>query len=226
MTKNYQKVINQRTDRIVIETNKVLKNTYILLSLTLIFSSITALFSALLNFSPINPLLTFLTYFGLLFSIRSNSDNVVGLILTFALTGFLGITLGPILNFYILTFSNGSELIMISLGSTGLMFLGLSSFSINSTRDFSRLGSFLGIGSLISLLMIIINIFLQIPAIHLALSLMISFISAGMIVWQTNQIIYGGERNYIIATITLYVSILNIFLTLLQFLSIFIGNRE
>ena len=220
------RVINQRTDRVILETNKVLKNTYLLLSLTLIFSALTAAFSIAASVPAINPIMTLLVYFGLLFGVQATRNSPMGLVLTFALTGFLGLTIGPILNFYLEAFSNGAELIMMSLGATGAIFLGLSVVAMNPDRDFNKLGSFIGVGSIVCLVAIVANLFLQMPAIHLALSLMIAFISGGMILFQTNQIIKGGERNYITATVTLYISILNIFLTILQFLAMFAGRRD
>lgn len=227
MPNNYDyNIINQKTDSVIIETNKVLKNTYLLLSLTLIFSAITAFFSITESLPKINPIITLLIYLGLLFGIQKTQNSSIGIILTFVLTGFLGLTLGPILNFYLTTFSNGSELIMISLGATGAIFLGLSILAMNPTRDFTKLGNFLGVGSVVCLIAIIINLFLQIPTVYLALSLMIAFIAGGMIIWQTNQIIQGGQNNYVLATVTLYVSILNIFLTILQFLTMFAGRRD
>jgi len=223
---HYGNIINQRTDRVIIETNKVLKNTYLLLSLTLMFSALTAAFSIAASVPAINPILTLLIYFGLLFGVQATRNSPMGLVLTFALTGFLGLTIAPILNFYLTTFSNGAELIMMSLGATGAIFLGLSVVAMNPDRDFTKLGSFLAVGSIVCLVAIVANLFLQMPAIHLALSLMIAFISGGMILFQTNQIIKGGERNYITATVTLYISILNIFLTILQFLAMFAGRRD
>lgn len=220
------RVINQRTDRVILETNKVLKNTYLLLSLTLIFSALTAAFSIAASVPAINPIMTLLVYFGLLFGVQATKNSPMGLVLTFALTGFLGLTIGPILNFYLTTFSNGAELIMMSLGATGAIFLGLSVVAMNPDRDFTKLGSFIAVGSIVCLVAIVANLFLQMPAIHLALSLMIAFISGGMILFQTNQIIKGGETNYITATVTLYISILNIFLTILQFLAMFAGRRD
>ena len=223
---HYGNIINQRTERMVLETNKVLKNTYLLLSLTLMFSAVTAAFSIAASVPAINPIFTLLAYFGLLFGIQATRNSAMGLVLTFTLTGFLGFSIAPLLNFYLTTFSNGAELIMLSLGATGAIFLGLSIVAMNPNRDFTKLGSFLGVGSIVCLIAIIVNLFLQLPAIHLALSLMIALISGGMILWQTNQIIQGGERNYITTTVTLYVSILNIFLTLLQFLAMFAGRRD
>ena len=224
--KHYGNIINQRTERVIIETNRVLKNTYLLLSLTLLFSAITAGFAIATSIPAINPILTLVVYFGLLFGIQATKDSSMGLVLTFVLTGFLGLTIAPILNFYLTTFNNGAELIMMSLGATGAIFLGLSVIAMNPNRDFTKLGSFLAVGSIVCLVAIIVNLFLQMPAIHLALSLMIAFISGGMILWQTNQIIQGGEKNYITATVTLYISILNLFLTILQFLAMFAGRRD
>ena len=223
---HYGNIINQRTERVIIETNRVLKNTYLLLSLTLLFSAITAGFAIATSIPAINPILTLVVYFGLLFGIQATKDSSMGLVLTFVLTGFLGLSIAPILNFYLTTFNNGAELIMMSLGATGAIFLGLSVIAMNPNRDFTKLGSFLAVGSIVCLVAIIVNLFLQMPAIHLALSLMIAFISGGMILWQTNQIIHGGEKNYITATVTLYISILNLFLTILQFLAMFAGRRD
>lgn len=222
-----QNVINQRGEYTTItETNQILKNTYLLLSMTLIFSALGAAFSIANALPIVNPIITLLVYFGLLFGIQAMRNSPIGILLTFLLTGFLGLTLGPILNFYLTTFSNGAELVMMSLGATGAIFLGLSVIALNPARDFSKLGSFLAVGSLVCLAVIVANLFLKMPAVHLALSLMIAFISGGLIIWQTNQIVRGGEKNYITATVTLYVSILNIFLTMLQFLAIFAGRRD
>jgi modulator of FtsH protease len=162
----------------------------------------------------------------LLFAIQINRNSFIGLIFTFALTGFLGLTMGNVLNYYISFFSNGAEIILISLGSTSAIFLFLSVIAMNHSRDFSNMVSFLGIGSFVCLLAIIFNMFLCIPVVHLAVSVALSFIAGGMILWQTNQIIKGGEQNYIVATVTLYVSIINIFMTILNLLSIFIGKRD
>lgn len=225
--KSKARVIDQRRSAAsVIQSNKILRNTYLLLSLTLIFSAVTAGWSMMIGAPVISPILTLIIYFALLFGVQATRNSPMGLVLTFALTGFLGFTLGPILNFYITAFANGSELIMMALGATGAIFLGLSAIALNPNRDFSRMGSFLGIGALVALVAIVINLFLQMPALYLALSVIIAFISGGFILWQTNQIVRGGETNYIIATVTIYVSILNIFLTILQFLGMFAGNRN
>ena len=226
LNNNTGRLINQRTERVIIETNNVLRNTYLLLSSTLLFSTLTAILGILSSTPVINPLLTFVIYFGLLFGIQANKHSSVGLMLTFALTGFLGLTIAPVLGFYLTKFSNGPELIITSLTGTGAIFLGLSLIAIKHERDFTQLGNFLSVGSIVCLIAIIMNVFLKMPALELALSLMVSFISAGVILWQTNQIVQGGEKNYITATVTLYVSILNLFLTILRFLAIFSGKRD
>lgn len=222
---NKTNVINQSILS-TIQTNKVLRNTYLLLSITLIFSAITASWSMVTGASSINPIFTLIIYFGLLLSIQINRNSPIGLILTFALTGFLGWTLGPILNHYITSFSNGSKLVMLALGTTGTIFLGLSIIALNPKYNFFRVRNFLTVGTVVCLIAIFINLFLKLPALYFALSIIIAFISGGLILWQTNQIIHGGETNYILATITIYISILNIFLTILQFLGIFIGDRD
>ncbi|MBK2124285.1 Bax inhibitor-1/YccA family protein [Fangia hongkongensis] len=220
------RVIDQRSKTSVIQSNKVLRNTYLLLSLTLLLSALTAGWSMMIGAPVISPILTLILYFALLFGIQATRNSPIGLVLTFVLTGFLGFTLGPILNFYITTFSNGSELIMMALGATGAIFLGLSAIALNPNRDFTRLGPILGVGALVALVAIVVNLFLQMPALYLALSVIVAFISAGFILWQTNQIVRGGETNYIMATVTIYISILNIFMTILQFLGMFAGNRN
>lgn len=224
-TRQQTRVINASPQSLV-KMNQVLRNTYILLSMTLLFSAFTAGMAMMSNAAPMNPFMTLILYIGLLFGVQYTRNSPMGLVLTFALTGFLGWTLGPILNFYITNFSNGAELIMMSLGTTGVIFLGLSAIAMNPKRDFSKVGAFCGVGALVCLVAIVINLFLQMPALYLALSVIIAFISGGFILWQTNAIVRGGETNYIMATIMLYVSIFNIFLTLLQFFGAIAGNRD
>jgi modulator of FtsH protease len=226
MNNKFGHTIEQQARKVLNETNKVLKNTYLLLSLTLLFSSITAAISISIGSQSVNPVLTFIVYMALFIGIHSTRNSSISLVLTFVLTGFMGFTMGGLLNYYVSSFSNGSEMVMISIGMTGATFMLLSILAINSERDFSKINSFLGVGSIICLVAVILNLYLQIPALHLALSVMISFISGGIILWQTNQIIHGGEKNYILATVALYVSIVNILMTILQFLSIFIGRRD
>jgi modulator of FtsH protease len=226
MENRFGQTIDQQAKKVIFETNRVLKNTYLLLSLTLLFSSITAALSISMGSQSVNPVLTFVVYMALFIGIHSTRNSSIALVLTFILTGFMGFTMGGLLNYYVSSFSNGSEMVMISIGMTGATFMGLSILAINHERNFSKLNNFLGVGSIICLIAVVLNLYLQIPALHLALSVMISFISGGIILWQTSQIVHGGEKNYIVATVALYVSIVNILMTLLQFLSIFIGRRD
>jgi modulator of FtsH protease len=211
----------------VIATNKVLRNTYMLLSMTILFSAFTAFIAMSTNSMPMNPILLLVGYFAILFGIRACQNNGFGVILTFALTGLLGYSIGPLLNFYIKTFSNGSELILMALGSTGLIFLCLSAFALNPKRNVMSWGKGLSIGALVIFAASLLNVFfLHLPALQLALSVVFAFISGGFIIFQTNMIVHGGERNYINATVTLYVSLFNIFITLLQLFGVVGGSRD
>lgn len=212
--------------KFLIETNKILKNTYLLLSLTLIFSSITLSASILMKSQMGNSIFTLIIYMTLIISIHSKRDSYAALFLIFILTGFMGFSMGEIINYYFFRFSNGIEMIMTSIGMTGLILMIVSILSIKHQKNCSKLNQALGIGSIICLIAIILNLFLEINIINIGVSILISFLSCGIILWQTNQIVHGGERNYIIATISLYISMVNIFITVLQFLSIFIGRRN
>ena len=214
-----------RSDTQVLATNKVLKNTYALLSMTLLFSALTAGLSMKLNLPHPGLIITMVGYFGLLFLTTRFSNSAWGLLFIFALTGFMGLTLGPILSMYISTFSNGSQLVMTALGGTGVIFLGLSGYALTSRKDFSFLGGFLMVGILVAFLAGIVAVFVpSMPGLSLAVSAMFILLMSGMILYQTSEIIHGGETNYILATITLYISIYNLFLSLLQILGVFSGE--
>ena len=206
-------------------TNKVLRNTYLLLSMTLFFSAMTAGLAMALNLPPFGMIITLVGFYGLLFLTTKFSDRALGLVFVFALTGFMGLTLGPILSMYVKAFSNGSELIMIALGGTGSIFLGLSAYALTTRKDFSFMGGFLFAGILVAILASIGAIIFAIPALSLAVSAMFILLMSGMILYQTSEIIHGGETNYIRATVSLYVSLYNLFLSLLQILGVF-GGRE
>lgn len=213
-----------RPQESILATNKVLKNTYLLLSLTLLFSAMTAGASMYLNLPPMGMIITMVGYFGLLFLTTKFSNSSLGLLFVFALTGFMGLTLGPILNMYIGAFSNGNELVMTALGGTGVIFIGLSGYALTTRKDFSFIGGFLMVGILVAFLAGIGAAVFSIPALSLAVSAMFILLMSGMILYQTSAIIHGGETNYILATITLYVSIYNLFLSLLQLLAAFSGD--
>ncbi len=193
---------------------KVLRNTYMLLAMTLLFSAFTAGIAMALQV-PFLGLWMLLPYFVLLFLVEKNKNSAMGLLFVFALTGWLGFTLGPILGYY--TKASGFEPVLFALGGTALIFFGLSGWVLATRKDFGFATGFLSVGMLVAFVAAIANYFLQIQALALAVSCMFMFISSGLILWQTSQIIHGGERNYISATVTLYVMIYNLFSVLLSF---------
>ncbi len=206
-----------------VDSNRVLRNTYALLSMTLLFSALTAGISMAFNLPHPGLLLTLVGYFGLLFATSHFRNSGLGLVFVFALTGFMGYTLGPILNAY-LALANGGQLVMTALGATGVTFLGLSGYALVSRRDFSFMGSFLMIGILVGFLAAIGAILFEMPALSLAVSAMFVLLMSGLILWETSNIIHGGETNYIMATVTLFVSIFNLFTSLLHLLGFMNGE--
>lgn len=213
-----------RSSARVLETNKVLRNTYALLSLTLIFSAVTAGLSMVFELPHPGILLTLVGYFGLLFLVTKFRNSAWGLIFTFALTGFMGLTLGPILNAYISHYANGTQLVVLALGGTGLTFLGLSAYALTSRKDFGFLRGMLVAGIWVAFLAGLAAIFFDFAGLSLAVSAMFVALMAGLILFQTSEIVHGGETNYIMATVTLYVSIYNLFTSLLHLLGVFGGD--
>ena len=207
-----------------IASNRVLRNTYALLALTLLFSSVTASITMALNLPHPGLLLTLAGYFGLLFLTSRFRNSGLGLAIVFALTGFMGYTLGPLLNAY-MSLSNGSQLVMTALGGTGVTFLALSGYTLVSRKDFSFMGGFLMAGILVAFLAGLGAVFLEFPGLSLAVSAMFVLLMAGLILYETSNIIHGGETNYIMATVTLYVSIYNLFTSLLHILGV-AGGQE
>jgi modulator of FtsH protease len=201
-------------------TTKVLRNTYALLAMTVLFSAVTAGISMALNV-PFLGLWTLLPYIALLVLVEKNKNSAAGLVCVFALTGWLGFSLGPILNHYVGI--SGFEPVFMALGGTALIFFGLSSYILVTRKDLGFATGFLTTGILVAFVAAIANYFLQIPGLSLAITCMFLFLSSGLIMWQTSQIIHGGERNYISATVTLYVMIYNLFSILLSF---FGGNSD
>ena len=210
----------------VLATNKLIRNTYILLSLTLLFSALMAGVSIAMNLPSMGLLLTLGGYFGLLFLTSALRNSVWGLAAVFALTGFMGLTLGPFLNAYIQVFSNGGQLVMLALGGTGIIFLGLSGYALTTRKDFSFMGGFLMVGILVAFLLGLCAAIFSIPAMALAVSAIFILLMSGMILYQTSEMIHGGETNYIMATITLYVAIYNLFTSLLHLLAMFAGQER
>ncbi|WJW74799.1 Bax inhibitor-1/YccA family protein [Thiohalobacter sp. IOR34] len=205
-------------------SNRVIRNTYLLLSMTLLFSALTAGVSMALNLPHPGLLLTLGGYFGLLFATARFRDSGLGLVFVFALTGFMGYTLGPVLNAY-LGLPNGGQLVMTAMAATGLLFLGLSAYALGSRKDFSFMGSFLVAGILVGFLAGLGAVFLEMPGLSLAVSAMFVLLMAGLILYETSKLIHGGETNYIMATVTLYVSIFNLFTSLLHLLGFMNGEE-
>jgi len=215
--------ITLTAEQSAVSSNKVLRNTYTLLSMTLLFSALTAGVAMATNAAPLHWLITLGGYFGLLFVVTRLRNSVWGLAAVFALTGFLGYTLGPILNAY-LSLPNGSQIVMTALGGTGAIFLALSGYAVVSRKDFSFMSAFLMVGILVAFLAGLGAMLFGIPVLSLAVSGMFILLMSGMILWQTSEIIHGGETNYIMATVSLYITIFNLFLNLLQILGIFSGD--
>lgn len=193
------------------EASKVLRNTYALLAMTILFSAITATVSMAINM-PYMGLWMLLPYFGMLFAVEKTKNSGWGLFWVFALTGWLGLTIGPVLSFV------SSESILMALGGTAVIFFALSGYVLVTRKDLSFMTGFLMTGILVAFIAAIANAFLQIPALGLAVSSMFLVLASGLIMWQTSAIIHGGERNYISATVTLYVMLYNIFTVLLSFI--------
>jgi modulator of FtsH protease len=224
MTYTEQCVVTRSTP--LSQVNQVLKKTYLLLSLTLLFSGLTAGWAMHIQAPPINPFLTILGYFGLLFLTTHLKQSRWGLVSIFALTGFLGYTLGPILTMYLKTFINGNQLILMAFGSTGTIFLMLSIYALLTRKDFSYLNGFLFVGIWVAFLAGILAMVFHWPLMNILVSMAFVLLSAGYILFQTSIIIHRGEQNYILATIGLYVAIFNLFISLLQIFGAFAGNRR
>lgn len=206
-----------------IEINKVLRNTYMLLGMTLAFSAVTAGISMAMNLSHMAALVMTLVAFGLLFVVNKQADKASGIFWIFAFTGLMGASLGPLLNVYA-AMPGGASLIMQALGGTAIIFFALSAYALTSKKDFSFMGGFLMIGLIVVIVAGIANIFLQIPALYLAGRAAIVLIMSGLILFDTSRIIHGGETNYIRATVSLYLNIYNLFVSLLQLLGVFGGD--
>jgi len=217
-------VITSRPES-VLATNKLIRNTYTLLSLTLIFSAVTAGISIMFNFPFMSPLITLGGYFGLLFVTAKLRNSAWGLVSVFALTGFMGLTLGPMINAYLQTFSNGGQLVMLAMGGTGTIFLGLSGYALTTRKDFSFMGGFIMVGILVAFLAGIGALIFSIPALSLAVSAMFILLMSGFILYQTSEMVHGHETNYIMATVSLYISIYNLFTSLLHLLGALSGEN-
>jgi modulator of FtsH protease len=209
--------------------NKVLRNTYMMLGLTMIPTVIGAVMGMGINFSIIamHPFMAFgafmLVTMGMQMAISANRNSSIGVVLLFVYTFLLGLMMGPILQ-HAARLSNGAQLVGLAAGSTGLIFLTMAAIGATTKKDFSNMGKFLGIGIMVAFIAIIANMFLQLPAFSIAISSIFVFISSAYIMYEVNQIVRGGETNYVMATLSLFISIYNIFTSLLNILMSFSGR--
>ncbi|MGJ8689919.1 MAG: Bax inhibitor-1/YccA family protein [Gammaproteobacteria bacterium] len=205
-----------------VAVNKVLKNTYLLLGMTLAFSAIMAMVST--TAAPMNMWVYMIGLYGLLFATHALARSAWGLVTIFAFAGFIGYGTGPMIGMLMAT-SAGSEIVTTALGGTAFIFFGLSGYALVSRKDFSFLSGFITAGCFVLIAAMIMGIFFQTPALQLAISVGFMLFSSAIILYQTGQIVNGGERNYILATITLFVSIYNLFLSLIHLLTAFSGDE-
>ena len=220
MNTAFEKAVS-RSSQQAFATNKVIKNTYLLLSATLVFSGLMAMLSLYLAV----PLWTYTASLIVamllgMFVLPRTAESTAGLGVIFAITGLMGFGLGAVISLY-LQLPNGPQTVALALGGTGVIFLGLSGYALSSRRDFSFMGGFIFAGMMVMMVAVLANLFLQIPALQLAIAAGFIIVMSGFILFQTSQMIHGGETNYIHATYGLYLSIFNIFISLLQILGIF-----
>ncbi|MDH3761331.1 MAG: Bax inhibitor-1 family protein [Gammaproteobacteria bacterium] len=208
-----------RSPEAILQTNKVIRNTYILLSMTLIFSGLLAFVSIAMQASHIIAFgATIVGILMLWFVLPRTQNSAAGIPVIFGITGLLGFGLGPMLSYYLAV---NPSIVMIAMGGTGTIFLGLSGYALTTRKDFSFLGGFIFVGLLVAIAAMVANIFLAIPALALAVSAAVIMIMSGFILMQTSMMIKGGETNYIAATAGLFIAILNIFTSLLHILGAF-----
>jgi modulator of FtsH protease len=206
-----------------LSTNRVLRNTYALLSATLFFSAAIAAASVALKMPHPGIALTLLGFFGLLYATTRLRNSAWGLAAVFGLTGFMGYTMGPVVSHY-LAMPNGHQVVMMAMGGTASIFVGLSAYALTTRKDFSFMGGFLMAGIIVAFLVGLGAIFFQVPALSLTVSAAFVLLMAGLILFETSRIVHGGETNYIMATVGLYVSIYNLFSSLLALIGF--GNSS
>lgn len=219
-----QTLSTARSESQILATNKVLKNTYALLSITLFFSAFMAYVSMAMQPPAGTGLFTMLAAMGLIwFALPRTANSSSGIWVVFAITGLLGFGIGPLLNAYLQT-ANGGQIVMTAMGGTGAIFLALSGYALTSRKDFSFMVGFLMVGMVVVIVAMIANIFLQMPMLSLAVSSAVILIMSGFILYDTSAIIRGEQTNYILATVSMYLSIFNIFIHLLNILGALSGD--
>ncbi len=211
-----------RSQEAILSTNKVIKNTYILLSMSLLFSAFAAYLGVITGIGHGASLVASIAGIAMLwFVLPRTANSAAGIPVLFGITGLLGFGLGPVLNYYLAV---NPSIVMTALGGTGTIFLGLSGYALTTRKDFSFLGGFVMVGMLVVLGAAVLNIFLGIPALFLAVNAAVVMIMSAFILWQTSSLIRDGETNYIMAAAGLFLSILNLFQALLHLLGAFSGN--
>ncbi|QUM79730.1 Bax inhibitor-1 family protein [Moritella sp. 5] len=213
-----QRTIQTQSQTSVLATNKVLKNTYMLLAMTLAFSALVASAVVTLNLPSPGIIITLVGVYGLMYLTEKNRNNSMGILFVFLFTGFLGYTVGPLINMYL--GAGMGDVVVLALAGTAFTFFALSAYVLTTKKDMSFLSGMMMAGFVVLIVAMIGNIFLQIPALSLAISAMFILFSSGAILMQTSSIIHGGETSYISATVTIFVSLYNIFVSLLQILGI------
>lgn len=214
-----------RSQDSALSINKVVRNTYMLLSMTLFFSAICAVASMAMQVSQGVGFMLLIGGFAMTFVVRATAKSSKGLVAVFVFAGLMGAALGPTINVYLMAYANGSAIVAQALGGTALIFLSLSGYALTSGKNFNFLGGFIFTGMMVVIVAMIANIFLQIPAFSLAISSAVILLMSGFILFDTSRIVNGGERNYIMATISLYLSIFNIFIHLLHLLGSLTGRQ-
>ena len=214
-----------RSQDSALSVNKVVRNTYMLLSMTLFFSAICAVATMAMQVGQGVGFMMLIGGFVMTFVVRATAKSSKGLIAVFVFAGLMGGALGPIISTYLLAYANGSAIVAQALGGTALIFLSLSGYALTSGKNFNFLGGFIFTGMMVVIVAMIANIFLQIPAFSLAISSAVILLMSGFILFDTSRIVNGGERNYIMATISLYLSIFNIFIHLLNLLGALTGRN-
>ncbi|MES2408413.1 MAG: Bax inhibitor-1/YccA family protein [Pseudomonadota bacterium] len=223
--------MNSQSAQLALAQNKVLRNTYMMLSLTMIPTVIGAWMGMSLNFSfmAVHPVLSMVgmlaVMFGMFYGIQKNRNNSLGVILLLGVTFLFGLMLGPILQ-AALHLSNGAQLIGMAAGGTGVIFFTLAGIATVTKKDFSFMGKFLFVGLVMLVIASLANVFFHIPAASLAISAIAIMIFSGYILYDVSRIVNGGETNYVMASLALYLDIYNIFVNLLNLLMAFSGNRN
>ena len=213
-----------QSEQSILVTNKLIKNTYMLLSATLAFSAVTAGIAMAMDLPRMNIFVLLIGFFGLFFLTNKLRNSVWGIAAVFALTGFMGLSMGSIIEMYLTRFSNGHELVMMSFGTTAAMFLGLSGYALTTRKNFNFLSGFLFVGLLVAIFGMIGALFFNIPALSLALSAVVVMLMAGYILYDTSRMVHGEETNYIMATVGLYLNIYNLFINLLALMGFGFGD--